>query len=453
MLDYHEATKHSLDSVQSHRHGLDWSNQPLPFKIYTSLEPHPLNEMLARVCYLSNGVTRVLRGMPFRAAACTGALFHIEEYIVCGALPDLEAGVYHYGAHDNGLRQLRRGDFRQALVDATGGEPHVLDAPAVMVLTSTWWRNAWKYEARAYRHAFWDSGTILANLLAVASAQPLEASVVVGFADASVNALLDVDPAHEAAIALVTLGSGAAQPPSPSPPIPPLGLPTRPLSHFEVAYPAIVEAHAASSLVSGEATAAWRSSFATQPTSSLHIDDVQAVILRRGSSRRFSHASVSLPTLRSLLEITTAPVASDVSVPTDLYLIVNAVDGLPSGSYLFNRESRALELLQTGDFRRQAAYLDLGQALAGDAAVNAYWLVDLSRLDERGYRAAQLAAAIEGGKLYLAAYSLNLGATGLTFFDDDVTRFFSPHAARKSVMFLAAVGVPFRSSRGPQARH
>jgi SagB-type dehydrogenase family enzyme len=452
MLDYHEATKHSLDSVQSNRHGLDWSNQPLPFKIYTTLEPHPLNAMLGRACYLSNGVTRVLRGMPFRAAACTGALFHIEEYIVCGALPDLEAGVYHYGAHDNGLRQLRRGDFRQALVDASGGEPHVLDAPAVMVLTSTWWRNAWKYEARAYRHAFWDSGTILANLLAVASAESLEASVVVGFADAPVNALLDVDPAHEAAIALVTLGSGAAQPP-PSPPIPPLGLPTRPLSHFEVAYPAIVEAHAASSLASGEAAAAWRSSFTPQPTSSLHIDDVQAVILRRGSSRRFSHDSVSLPALRSLLEITTAPVASDALVPTDLYLIVNAVDGLPSGRYLFNRESRELELLQTGDFRRQAAYLDLGQALAGDAAVNAYWLVDLGRLDDRGYRAAQLAAAVEGGKLYLAAYSLNLGATGLTFFDDDVTHFFSPHAAGKSVMFLTAVGVPFRSSRDPQARH
>jgi SagB-type dehydrogenase family enzyme len=445
LLDYHEATKHSLESVQANRHALDWSNQPLPFKIYTSLEPRPLNEMLARVCYLSNGVTRVLHGMPFRAAACTGALFHIEEYIVCGDLPDLSAGVYHYGAHDNSLRQLRRGDFRQVLVEATGAEPHALDAPAVMVLTSTWWRNAWKYEARAYRHAFWDSGTILANLLAVASAQSLAASVVVGFADAPVNAMLDVDPSHEAAIALVALGSGAAQPP-PSPPVTPLGLPTRPLSHFEVAYPAIVEAHAASSLPPGEAARAWRASFPSQPPTSARIEAVEKVILRRGSSRRFSRESVSLEALHNMLEIATAPTPSDAFVPTDLYLIVNAVDGLASGSYFFNRASRALELLQSGDFRRQAAYLDLGQALAGDAAISAYWLVDLGRLDDRGYRAVQLAAAIGGGKLYLAAYSLRLGATGLTFFDDDVTRFFSPHAAGKSVMFLTAVGVPARRS-------
>jgi hypothetical protein len=51
-----------------------------------------------------------------------------------------------------------------------------------------------------------------------------------------------------------------------------------------------------------------------------------------------------------------------------------------------------------------------------------------------------LEAGIVGGKLYLAAYAQRLGASGLTFFDDDVTRFFAPHAADKSVMFLVAVG-------------
>ena len=44
--------------------------------------------------------------------------------------------------------------------------------------------------------------------------------------------------------------------------------------------------------------------------------------------------------------------------------------------------------------------------------------------------------------MYLAAYALRLGASGLTFFDDDVTDFFSPHAAGKSVMFLIALGRP-----------
>lgn len=50
--------------------------------------------------------------MPFRAAACTGVLYHIELYLVSGEIPSLPAGVYHYGAHDHALRRLRGGDFR-----------------------------------------------------------------------------------------------------------------------------------------------------------------------------------------------------------------------------------------------------------------------------------------------------------------------------------------------------
>ena len=38
--------------------------------------------------------------------------------------------------------------------------------------------------------------------------------------------------------------------------------------------------------------------------------------------------------------------------------------------------------------------------------------------------------------------ALHLGATGLTFFDDDVINFFSPHATEKSAIFLLAIGKP-----------
>ena len=64
----------------------------------------------------------------------------------------------------------------------------------------------------------------------------------------------------------------------------------------------------------------------------------------------------------------------------------------------------------------------------------------MERFGNRGYRAVQLEAGILGGKAYLAAYAQGLGATGLTFYDDDVTRFFSPHAAGMSAIFLMAVG-------------
>ena len=114
--------------------------------------------------------------------------------------------------------------------------------------------------------------------------------------------------------------------------------------------------------------------------------------------------------------------------------------------HVFHRQRNVLELLREGNFRREAGYLGLGQELPADASVNIFCLADVSpileRFGNRGYRAAQLEAAIIGGKCYLAAYGQQLGATGLTFFDDDVTEFFSPHAAGKSVMFLTALGKP-----------
>ncbi len=51
-----------------------------------------------------------------------------------------------------------------------------------------------------------------------------------------------------------------------------------------------------------------------------------------------------------------------------------------------------------------------------------------------------------GGRMYLAAYAQGLGATGLTFYDDEVIRFFSPHAAGKSAVFLMAFGHAARRS-------
>jgi hypothetical protein len=127
-----------------------------------------------------------------------------------------------------------------------------------------------------------------------------------------------------------------------------------------------------------------------------------------------------------------------------MYLIVHAVEGLDPGAYVFHRDCGMLESLKQGNFRDKAGYLGLEQQLPADAAVDVFFLADLrpifERFGNRGYRAVQLEAGILGGKLYLAAYGQRMDATGLTFYDDEVTRFFSPHAEGKSAIFLVAVG-------------
>jgi hypothetical protein len=121
---------------------------------------------------------------------------------------------------------------------------------------------------------------------------------------------------------------------------------------------------------------------------------------------------------------------------------------------VLHQDQQVLEQLQAGTFRAVASFLSLGQDLGGDAAVNIYFLVDLepvlARFGNRGYRVAQLEAAILAGKMYLASYAPSLGASGLTFFDNDVTACFAPHSTAKSVMFLIALGHPMQRSSSQQ---
>jgi len=493
---YHDATRHSYASIRANPHSLDFANQPLPFKIYPTLAPSRLPGELrqtgvaalsaiaesvpfgtnsapglrsvAQLLYLSAGITRQ-RKYPggeiyFRAAACTGALYEVELYLVCGDLADLQAGVYHFAAAEFGLRRLRAGDYRSVLVEATGSEPAITHAPLIIVCTCTYWRNAWKYQARTYRHFGWDNGTLLANLLSVAAALGLPARVVCGFVDATVNRLLDVDSQREVAFSLVALGHGSDPPPLCLREVSPLGLETVPLSRHEVDYPIMREMHAASSLQSPAEVATWHGRGSPtnlsppdgpvvqlQPLSDAEMprDPIEQVILRRGSSRQFARTPISMAQFSTILDRTTRGTPADFLDPigsqlNQMYLIVHAVEGLDPGAYVFHRDSGAIECLKRGNFRDQAGYLGLEQQLPADAAVDVFFLAGLQPIFEqfgsRGYRAVQLEAGILGGKLYLAAYAQQLGATGLTFYDDEVIRFFSPHAAGKSAIFLVAVG-------------
>jgi SagB-type dehydrogenase family enzyme len=493
---YHEATKHSYLSIRTNPHFLDWANQPLPFKIYPALarlrlpgevrpsgiaalaaiaESAPADTVavpdlgvVAQILYLSAGITRQ-RNYPggeiyFRAAACTGALYEVELYLVCGDLANLAAGLYHFAPAEFGLRRLRVGDYRTVLVEATAAEPAIAHAPVVIACTCIYWRNAWKYQARTYRHFGWDNGTVLANLLAVATALGLPAKVVCGFQDAQVNRLLDVDPQREVAFSLVALGHVSALPSQPPSEVSPLGPEGVPPSRREVDYPLMREMHAASSLHTTNEVHRWRGGTPLtrfpppagqlaqlQPLSDAEMphDPIEQVILRRGSTRKFARAPISLAQLSTILERATRGVPADFLDPSraqlnQLYLIVHAVEGLETGAYVFHRDRGVLESLKLGNFRAQAGHLGLDQELAADAAVDIFFLAELrpilQRFGNRGYRAVQLGAGILGGKMYLAAYAQHLGATGLTFYDDEVIRFFSPHAEGKSAIFLVAVG-------------
>ena len=290
---YHDLTKHSYWSIRSSPHYLDWANKPSPFKIYPQIEPIPLPRAmvqtlapalnvikstgaaftsekipdlarLASILYYSAGVTKhkTYPGgeLYFRAAACAGALYPTEVYVVCGNLDGVDAGVYHFSPGDFSLRKLRGGDFRLVLARASGGESSVISAPITLVFSSISWRSTWKYRDRAYRYHFWDNGMIAANALAMAAAHQLPARLVMGFIEADVNKLIGIDGEQELALSLLALGhSDDALPSCPEiEDVPAINFEVVPISISPVDYPSIRETHAASSLADYDNVREWR---------------------------------------------------------------------------------------------------------------------------------------------------------------------------------------------------
>jgi SagB-type dehydrogenase family enzyme len=426
---------------------------------------------LAALCFFSAGVTKTHTyagggQVHFRAAPSTGALYQTELYVVAGDVAGLAAGAYHFCPGDLTLRRLREGDFRGALALAAADDA-LARRPATLVLSAIYWRNTWKYQARAYRHLFWDSGAMLSHLLASATALGLPARLLGAFVDDEVNALLGLDAAREGALLLVPVG-GDARPAPPPPVVTPLSPAVVPLSSSEVAYPLLVEAYRASCLESETEVLDWREGAARpggppRPPSSGELVPLPPpratagrplgeTIQARGSTREFSREAIAAEQLSTALHHATRGFPADA--PTglvDLYLTVHAVQHVAPGAYVYHPAAHALERLVAGDFRRQAAFLCLEQALGGASSATVFFLADLGRvlgrLGNRGYRAANLEAGVIGGRLYLGAYAQRLGATGLTFYDAEVVGFFAPHAAGKDALFVTALGRSARRER------
>ncbi len=435
---FHEKTKHTYESIRRPGPGLDWANRPHPFKEYVGLEPLPLPAELERLLRLGAGVVRTRR-LP------GGEVYHFRTYASAGGLYPVEVfaaradGLFHFHPGEPALRRLRAEDVRGALAEAAD-QPRLAKAAAVLVLAGILWRTAWKYRARGYRHLWWDAGTMLANLLALAGGDSLEPLLVTGFVDADVNRVVGVDGEREAALCLLAVGRGVRAPSAPEPP--PLELEVAPLSAREIEYPDAYALHAASSLAAVEEVRRFRGSGtgAEQEPDWPWGESLEEVLRRRGSVRRFAPDAVPAAELAALLAHAMGPIPCDFPSTTQVYAIANAAGGLAPGVHRFVPPDR-WELLREGSFRRQAGYLCLEQPLGALAAATVFLMADLEavlgRLGARGYRMAQLEAGIRAGRLYLGAFAQGFGATASTFYDDDVTRFVAPGTTLAPMLAVA----------------
>jgi hypothetical protein len=384
---------------------------------------------LTRLLHLSAGVVRSVvrerdsRGRDFRpnttwlfrAAGSAGGRFPLELYV---AVPDGDAdlppGVHWYHPQDHALVRI--------------GPPPRGHAP-VIVVTGIPWRTGWRYRERGFRHVYWDAGTMLGQLLAVADSAGHAAHLHTRFPDAEVAALVGADRVHEWPVAVVALGDGA-------PALEASGdAAAGGVDVAPVEFPLVTDAQRAGEL--DTLGRPWgRGAPVDVPVEG--TDPIEAVVLARGSQRRMD-PDRGLPerTLR------TSMLAAMRGIDVPHLVVVHDVGGLEPGVYRWPDLS---EPVRAGRLREELYRLAMEQGLAGDAAFVVIGATNVAALDDRGYREAQLAAGIVEGRLHLLAYALGASASGMTFIDSEI-----PATIGEPLdgLLLTCVGVPeYRSSPG-----
>ena len=470
--EYHQATKHSVESLQRSAHFLDWANMPDPFRHYEGVPvldlpadpPVPSVEttdangaaFLSRLLFYSGAISASKRvpstGFRYglRVNPSSGNLHPTEFHFITRGLKDWPDGLYHYRPSSHMAEQRALGNF-------TAIAPGI-DAPVLFVLTSIAWREAWKYRDRAYRYCLHDIGHAWQSLAIAARSMGCESFAAGHFADDEVawSCRLSED---EWPMLLVGLGGRSipAREPDAGETVWFGGAANR-LSSEMIDYLSIREIHAVTKLDrNGEVEPARSGSGEIRlPAAAAWIRSFAEVARTRRSALDFAGGalSMSLTQLSAMLAATAEPMFADFAAArlVQLYLYVHRVDGLEPGVYRHWPERGELERLKSGDQRVAAAGLSLRQELAGNACVAFSMIADLERAarayGDRGYRYAHFEAGAIGQRMYLAAEALGLQATGIgAFFDDDVHRYLGVTPDLGQVVYHFAIGHAVRDPR------
>lgn len=492
---YHQRTKYDPETIAARSRPLDFDRQPSPFKEYKlgstiDLKPYleakaPADQTAAQgqrlscLLYESYGITARIPypDNPFylRAAPSAGGLYPAEIYCIAGEGAFMPAGLYNYQVKTHSLLRFWDSHVWVALQDACLWHPALEQTQLALVITAIFQRSAWRYEDRAYRRIFLDSGHLLGNLELAAALTDYRPHIIGGFADEALNQLLYLDPEQEGAIVAIALADlldvDQNLPPTPT------ALPSATHTDYpEIPDGALLRACHQASQIQDQRTA-YAEDTPTYPLADKYnfpfghkvaatsppidwgkdLQGLESTIIHRRSTRRYTGGALSLAELVSLLDFTYHPTHYrnqglegnpdyfDLSL-IQTFVAVSDVTGLESGCYYYAVPTEELRQIRFKNFRRELHYLCLQQELGRDAAAIIFHTADLqaaiNRYGDRAYRYLHLDAGHLGQRLNLAAIRLQLGVSGIGgFFDDQVNEVLGI-PPDEAVLYITTLGQP-----------
>jgi SagB-type dehydrogenase family enzyme len=462
LFAYHQATKHTFDSVRSSAHFLDWKNQPSPFRTYEGASvvelardpefPHvgtfeamrglcepaaasedatngpqparPDLNLVSRLLWYSMAVSSwkkvPLTGSRYslRVNPSSGNLHPTETYLAICDFQGVGDGLYHYRADRHALELRSRGAWTQRLARELSFEE--FGAPSLIVgLTSIFWREAWKYRDRAYRYCCHDLGHAMMSILLAAEALGLHGGAVGQFGDLHLSRALGLIGSDEAPMLFFVFSSPQKHGEAVPYPEETFFGTANELSAEEAPCEVLLNMHRATIL----ADTGQRPVIKNEDGGVSHVPvkpatdvPLRMVVRRRRSALDFDPLTPPMPSgeLEQILEFATLGYRSDwrgnfsgvgnspasAKDLVSLYLYVHRVSRCEPGVYYWDKASRSLQQLHRGDVKRVAAFLSLEQSLAENGCFTVSMIADL-----------QLAAQCFGNRGYRYAY-FEAGAIG-----------------------------------------
>jgi len=527
-------TKHTVQKLRASNYRLDWANQPNPFlqfegapavdlprssfrtsnlnffetlmAMVSGWNGAPLADDVETVVDVAEFVSNLLYGgmaisawkqvvgtdhrWALRVNASSGNLHPTDTAVLIREDSEkLQAGLYHYRADEHRLDKRTSGDLVTPLVEFLGLDCEA--PPVVLCLSSTFFREAWKYRDRAFRYCQHDMGHALAALTLSAAVLGWTSRVVAAFPDDEVARFLGMEGLLQKPMAFVLLArAGQLVPVSDSAEFAvgaagelpdgkfagtPNKLTTRVIEYESIdrvydatkyeawrAREVLIEGATASGgdedsagglpgpivacaeevSISGEFEVDCRQS-------SVH----QTIRERRSAVDMDGKTTMDAAHLGAILRAATFGFAADfqgvdatgggewqasTNHLVHLYLYVHRVVGLEPGLYFFNRfEGKLVPLLQS-DQRETAMSTSCFQEIAADGAFSISMIADFERgyqlYGERCYRLVHYEAGYIGQMLYLSAAALGYDATGIgCFLDDAINNYLGLYDGREVI--------------------
>lgn len=524
IVSYHQQTKHHLHAYAPGPPRLDWATQPDPFRRYAGaallqlehlppgdtplygpafiagrIAPEPLNRRSISQLFYDSLALSAWKGMggekwALRVNPSSGNLHPTEGYLICGPVEGLcgEPMICHYAPKEHGLE-------RRAVFPIHAWNLLTTDLPegsVVVGLSTIYWREAWKYGARAFRYSHHDIGHAIGAISIAAAGLGWEASLLDDIGTEFLENFLGVfdqkgsEAEHPDCLLAVypyrkSLQRPALQEMDPST-FKNLDWEGKPntLSYGHVSWPIIDDVIDAVWKPATPGIYGTRQAIGKTPEVTAEPISLRKIIHQRRSAVNFDgQAGLARDGFYQILS-KTIPFSGQVpfnTLPWDplihLGLFVHRIQGLDPGLYFLTRDPaqkddlrasmkeafdwmtpeacpEGLELnhLVTGDAREVAAQVSCGQEIASDGCFSLGMIADFERgLERYGawfYPRLFWECGMIGQVLYLEAEAIGIRGTGIgCFFDDPVHSVFGLKGLKWQSLYHFTMGRPVEDQR------